>query len=338
MFRRVSSTSSTLGFSTKKTASLVTFRNAMMTIPSSSPIMFNMMKFCSNNNNNNNDINNPVDVEKWTLDEKIVKRHQEIQEKWLNLASEFTRLKQEGCSRGILEAVDQGLNLFDEVGAYDAPVHCRQMLWMTKAQAHLNLKEFDASFENAKKAYDAYLAEQQQTKRKSSEASASEEGSLREVREFLGFVELERGNNKEALEIFDEMLMWVSEGSRKALPMVQVLAVNMKRTLQTGKARALYGLATNPTSSAAEVDSRALLDQSVDLLIDSLSAHVDEKDVESAKMALDYAVLCYCAMGDLSKAEDACDKLEGWCRRYDDEAGLALADSRRKEIEQLSKK
>lgn len=303
------------------------------------PLPFQTPRFSSTSST----YKSPVDVENWTLDEAIVKRHQQIQEKWLNLSNDFSRFKRDGDNQSILTAVDGGLKLFDEVGADDSPVHCRQMLWMTKAQAHLNRKEFDAAFENAKKAYDLFVDETERTSSPSSRARGStQEGSLREVREFLGFVQLERGNFKDALEIFDEMLSWVAEGSRKSLPMVQVLAINMKRTLQTGKARALYGIATaKPTSSADGgqeiVDSRALIDQSLDLLIESLSAHVDEKDVESAKMALDYAALCYCAVGDFSKAEDACDKLEGWCRRHGDEAGLALAETRRKEIELLTK-
>jgi tetratricopeptide (TPR) repeat protein len=302
--------------------------NNIIIAPKSSVLLFNSSRtssllfssrFASNNNNN------PVDVENWTLDEAIVKRHQEIQEKWLKLSNDFSQMKQENNNAGILQAVDEGLKLYDQVGADDSPVRCRQMLWMTKAQAHLNRKEYEASYENANKAREEFQS--------SEHRAAADEGHYREIIEFIGFVQLERGKYKEALEIFDEMLTWVSEGSRKALPMVQVMAVNMKRTLQTGKARALYGLAI----STKDADTKSLLNQSIDLLIDSLSAHVDEEDVSAAKMALDYATLCYCALGDLSKAEDACDKLEGWCKRNKDEAGLELAATRRAEIEELKK-
>ena len=288
------------------------------------------VRFCSSST-----YKNPVDVENWTLDEEIVKRHQQVQQKWVDLAQSFRDLKEENNHQGVLEKVEEGFKLLQEVGAENSPVQCSQMLLMTKAQAHFNLKQFDQAFENAQKARQEYhMSNNSNNNNNSTTTAALDEGSIRDTTQFLGFVELERGNYQQALDIFDGLLVWVNEDSRKALPMVQVLAVNMKRTIQTGKARALYGLAT---SSSSSVDSKALLNESLDLLIDSLSAHVDEKDVEFAKSALDNAILCYCALGDYSKAEDACDKLQGWCKRHDDEQGLELAESRRKEIEGLKK-
>lgn len=295
-----------------------------------------------------------VDVENWTLNKEVVARHQEVQTKWIELSERFQKLAAENNFADQLTAVDEGFELFAQVGADDSPVHCPVMLHMTKAQAHFNLKNFGAALESATSAKEYFVSRgwkdhhpQQQQQQSSSSSSgggatsAADEARVREIIEFIGFVHLERGSFNEALAIFNSMLEWVAVGSRKALPMVQVAAVNMKRTLQTGKGRALYGLAKQQGGGSDAVDNnngsdkRQLLDEALDLIVESLSAHVDSSDVVSARMALDTATLCYCALGELDRAAEACDKLESWCARHDDKEGLALASSRRQEIASL---
>lgn len=273
-----------------------------------------------------------VDVENWTLNAEIVARHQRVQAKWVELGERFASLAAAKDYAGVLAAVDEGFALMHEVGLDDSPVHCPVMLNMTRAQAHYNLGGFDAALQSAAEAKAYFDRRSAAGKKGASAAAAADEARVREIGEFMGFVQLQRGDYRAALAIFDEMLQWVAVGSRNSLPMVQVAAQNMKRTLQTGRGRALYGIAVH---GGGEEDKRQLLDAALDVIVESLSAHVDEKDVPSARMALDTATLCYCALGDTDKATEACDKLESWCTRHSDAEGLALVASRRAEIAAL---
>ena len=269
---------------------------------------------------------NPVNVESFTLDDAIVSKHALIHGKWIELSNELAALSKGGQHRDILTAVEKGFTLLRDVGAEDSPVHCEPMLLMTQAQANYNLKQWAAATQSASRALDLV---------KQGRGGDADEGRLREIEEFIAYTQLEQGDAQDALARFDALLAWVASGSRKSLPMVQVVAVNMKRTLQSGKARALLLLARG--GGGDTVDRRALLGQSLDLFIESLSEHVDAKDVEATKMALDGAVLCYCALGELTKAQEACEKLTNWCRRHNDVAGLELAATRVAELQLLNK-
>jgi hypothetical protein len=240
----------------------------------------------------------------------------------MDLGSRLSAAQTARNSTELLAAVKSGFDLLASCGADDAPVNCEAMLLLTQAQAQLQLKQLDEAVLAARRAQTLYEA-----------GGPTNVARAMEAKEFAAFIEVERGQAAVAEKMFEELLEWANVGSRKELPMAQVAAVNMRRTVQTGKAMALYRRAT----TEANADVRGLCDQALDLLTESLSAHVDAEDVASAKMALNYAVQCFVALKDLDHASEACDKLEAWCRKHEDADGLQLAEARRAEIARIQK-
>ena len=101
--------------------------------------------------------------------------------------------------------------------------------------------------------------------------------------------------------------------------MVRVAAKNMRRTVSTGLGEAL--LAKSKTSGDARVECK----EALDVLVEALSQHVDESDHAMGKRTLVAAHHCFLGLNDKKQAAMTCDRLQKWCAKFSDDAGVAEA-------------
>lgn len=264
---------------------------------------------------------NPVNVDDFTLNEDIVKRHLEIAAKWKDIAEAIADKKADRSHKDLLEVIENALKYHTEVGAIDSPVQAEAMLFLEASQAHYNLSDFDGAMVAAQNALAAI--EREPTK---------DLAKLYEIKEFIAFIELKQGNSKKAEESFKEIMQWIDVGSRTAMPMVSVAARNQRRTSNMGLGLAMVSQAV-AAEKAQTGEHKTIYGAALDKLVESLDEHIEEKDMLSVKETLMGALKCFIGLNDMAQAEQTCNKYISWCRRHDDEEGVASGEEMLKDLQ-----
>jgi tetratricopeptide (TPR) repeat protein len=253
---------------------------------------------------------NPVNVETFELDEAIVKRHQEIAQRWSDIGEELQLAKSESNHLGVIAAVAKGHALLEEVGPMESPVQCYTNLCMEEAQAHFNLGQGKEALEAATKSKESL----KQT------ATAADAAMLSEIDEFIGHALLLNGEPAKAEEIFRAILLWIDTDARKALPMVSVAAVNQRRTVLLGIGMAIKCAAEKTVETRG--DGTAQFAKALDLLLDALALNTEAQDAGSVKQNLLGIIKCFVGVGDSRQAVATCEKYINFCHRAEDPAGV----------------
>ncbi|CUG91608.1 Hypothetical protein, putative [Bodo saltans] len=255
-------------------------------------------------------LKNPVNVETFELDETIVKRHQEIGQRWSDIGEELQLAKAENNHLSVIAAVAKGHALLVEVGPMDSPVQCYTNLCMEEAQAHFNLGQ-------GKEALDAATKSKESLKKTATDADAA---MLSEIDEFIGHALLLTGNATKAEEVFRAILLWIDTDSKKALPMVSVAAVNQRRTVLLGLGMAIKCAAEKTVETRG--DGTAEFAKALDILLDALALNTEAEDAGSVKQNLLGIVKCFVGVGDSRQAVATCEKYINFCHRAGDPEGV----------------
>lgn len=263
---------------------------------------------------------NPVNVEEFTLNEEIVKRHQEIAERWKTIADNITSKRAAKEHKELLTLIDDGIRFFNEVGAIDSPIQAEAMLYLEASQAHYNLGAYSEAMDAAKKALASVERE-----------DIVDLAKLYEIKEFIAFIELKQGNAKKAEESFAEILQWIDVGSRTAMPMVSVAARKQRRTTIMGLGLSMVAQAT-AAEEAQTGEHRTIFSAALDKLVESLDEHIEEKDMQSVKETLMGALKCFIGLNDVPQAQQTCKKYISWCSRHGDTEGVAAGEAKLKEL------
>jgi hypothetical protein len=255
----------------------------------------------------------PVNVEEFTLNMEVVNRDMEAARRWADLSESMEIARKAGDNKTLLKlARDDGLGLLAQLGAENGPIHCESMLLLEVAQAHANLGDFAAA---KKAASDARRA-----------VGNSDASRLAEIDELLGFFAIKQRNGAEAESVFTALLKWIDQDSKKAMPMVAVAAVNMRRTVLMGLGMAKELKAATDRSQG--LDGRAGLDAAVTHLIDALNLHLEAgNDPSSVKDTLLALHRCFLALGDVGQAVSTLAKYIGYCERSEDTQGASYGES-----------
>lgn len=254
---------------------------------------------------------NPVNVAEFTLNEAIVAKDLEANQRWVAMSKRLDELRAANDQAGLKAAIAEAVALFDEVGADRSPHQCTVLLSLERAQIDLNSGEYDDALAHAFLAVETLEA---------ATGAARDPVTLMEARELTGFIHVARRDAAAAEAVFRDLLQWIDHGSSKDMPMVRVAAKAARRSVATGLGEAL--LVKAETSS---LDPRAEYNEALPLLVDALSQHVDENDFPAGKRTLLAAQRCFVGLKDKRQASATCDRLTRWCKAHNDEAGIVLA-------------
>ena len=260
----------------------------------------------------------PVDVENFTLNEEIVRKHQEIAQRWQEVGESITTLKSERRYNDLLVKLEESQKMLAEIGAEDSPMQCDVMLLLEEAQAYFNLSRFAEAEEKAISALKILDEVPQRHK---------DLVRIAEVKELVGYIALKSGDVAKAEKMFGDLLAWIDGDGKSAAPMVTVAIKNMRRTVVTGVGMCLVERAT-------ESGDKAKFDKALDTLIEGLNAHIEESDFAATKMTLDGALRCFVGLGDKKQAIETCEKYISWCKRHDDVDGVALGEQKLQQLKQ----
>ena len=252
----------------------------------------------------------PVNVEEFTLNMDIVNAHMEAARRWSELSEKMEASRKAKSYDSLVQQAAEGLSLLSELGAENAPIQCEPMLHLEAAQAWYNL----GNFAEAKKA--AVLARK---------TTGLEAARLAEIDEFLGFVSVKQANGAEAETIFNSVLKWIDNDAKKAMPMVAVAAVNMRRTVIMG-----LGMAKELKAQAdkqQQMDYRASYDAAISLLIDALNLHIENNDQTAVKETLLTLHRCFLGISDPSQAASTLVKFVNYCERFEDTANVQQGEA-----------
>jgi hypothetical protein len=254
----------------------------------------------------------PVNVEDFTLNMDIVNAHMEASQRWSDLSEKMDAARNSHDYAGLLALADDGLKLLTELGADNAPIQCESMLKLEAAQAHSNLGDFSAATRSATEARRA--------------AGTSDPARLAEIDELLGFFAVKQGNGAEAEACFTALLKWIDQDAKKAMPMVAVAAVNMRRTVLMG-----LGMAKELKAAADRrqgMDPRGRYDAATTHLIDALNLHLEVgNDPASVKDTLLTLHRCFLGIGDARQAVSTLAKYVGFCERAGDVSSTARGEA-----------
>lgn len=261
-------------------------------------------------------------MESFTLNEEVVQRDMDALKRWNAIAAALDEARTHGRAADIIAQVEHGLALLSEEGAAEhAPIQCECLLCMEAAQAEYNAGDYDAAMRYAERA----LASVQNPLVRS---ELQDGAQIAEVRQLMGYILCRKGEPVKAQAIFESVLHWIDVDAKTAMPMQAVAALNLRRSVLTG-------LAQSWTKQADEVmqresgdvsAARALYGRALDVFIEALDRHVDEKDGEMVKMTLEGIRACFEGVGDMEQAETTCTKYRRWCERHEDAAGVAYAE------------
>lgn len=274
----------------------------------------------------------PVNVESFTLNDEVVKKDLEYLGKWNALASEIETARQSKNYSKLLEEVQSGLVLLESIGHHNAPVQCQTQLCLEGAQACIQLKRFDDALDMIVKAEEGLTLTNpsSSSKAKSEEVKVDKDLiSYSECRLLYAHILILQQKGKEAEEVAQQTLSRLEGegkggvGTTPVSPIRAVAALHLKRTAMTTVGRALVSQARALVESGKddEMHSRTLCGKALDILIDALNAHIEEKDHESVKMTLENIYFCFEGLQDWSQASTTCEKYVRWCRTRNDKEG-----------------
>lgn len=277
-----------------------------------------------------------VNVEDFTLNEEVVQRDLAHLEKWNALAERMDTARTAGDHKTLLQEALSGLNMLEELGADNAPVQCEPLLCMEAAQAHVQLQSYDQAIELLSRATKALELPAKVEQR--------DMATIAECKLLHSHVLVLQGNGKEAQRVAEEILHWIDVDAKTAAPMQAVAALNLKRSVQTALGRALV---VQGQSTKDEGVAKPLYGKALDVLIDALNAHIDEKDSVSVKIVLEHIKICFEGVQDIAQAVTTCKKYISWCSRQEDQDGkqygkqmlveLATRHQLKEELEALEK-
>lgn len=251
-------------------------------------------------------LQNPVNVEEFTLDEAIVRRHQDIAQRWGDIGEELQRCREGNDFMGVISVVAKGLALLQDVGPMDSPVQCCTNLCMEEAQAYFNLRSGPEALAAATKAKEDLMKT----------ATAADAAKLAEMDEFIGHALLLSGDATKAEEVFRGILAWMDTDAKKALPMVAVAAVNQRRTVLLGIGLSLKCQAEKIAETRG--DSKPVFAKALDVLLDALALNSEANDAGAVKENLKGVIKCFIGVGDAPQAVSTCEKYVSYCRRGED--------------------
>ena len=289
-----------------------------------------------------------VNVEEFTLNEDVVKADQEANRKWVALGEKLTELKKAKDYGGLLETVERdGFRLLNELGADASPVCCEAMLLMEKAAASQQkaLMLADTSecvTEEVINLLNGALETARSAERYHSTNPIPDEVSLGEIREFIGFIQIDlhqMANGQwatEAREQFEKLLRWIDVDSNKAMPFVRVSARAQRRNVLTGLGLAKFYQGTEANSAAPvfqrNTTNKGIVNEALDHLIASLTDHLEESDYRMAHKTLLAVTKCFFVLNDGNQASASAAKLHRLCRRYNQDDDASRAEALEKEI------
>lgn len=274
----------------------------------------------------------PVNIESFTLNEEVVKKDLEYLAKWNALANEMEIARQSKNYSKLLEEVQTGLLLLESIGHDNAPVQCQTQLCLEGAQACTQLKRFEDALQMVKKAEEGLTLTSPRniTNTKSDDVEANKDMiAFSECQLLYAHILILQQKGKEAEEVAQQTLSRLEgegkggEGTSPVSPIRAVAALHLKRTAMTTVGRALVSQARVLVENKKdeELCSRTLSGKALDILIDALNAHIEEKDHESVKMTLENIYFCFEGLQDWSQASTTCEKYIRWCRNRNDKEG-----------------
>eukprot|EP00758_Cryptobia_borreli_P012656 Tbor_TRINITY_DN5766_c1_g1::TRINITY_DN5766_c1_g1_i1::g.19727::m.19727 len=264
-----------------------------------------------------------VNIDDWTLNNEVVQRDLEIQEKWGMIGAELTASKEAKDYASIIDITSKGLAYFTEVGVEDAPLQCEPMLLMELSQAYYNMDKYAEALSSAERARAAIETGE----------GAKDMAKLAEVNEFIGFIYLRMRNIPKADEIFTALIRWIDVESKSAMPMVTVAARNMRRMAVMGEGLVLEAKAQGAQRNEGGGDATALFSAALDKLATCLDDHIQEGDITAVKDTLSGCLRCFVGLGDRTQARETCNKYISWCRRHGDGSGVAAGEAHLKSLE-----
>lgn len=289
----------------------------------------------------------PVNVEEFTLNEEVVKRDMEYLARWNELAEKIQNARIAREHEKLLAEVQAGLQLLEDVGAENAPIQCEALLCLEGAQACIQLKKLTQALTMVSRAKESLIPRNNSNPTCSlasstSTAPTSTSADRGQPKDGVTFCDCEllhahililQQKGKEAEEIARKVLAWVeNEGkgggggngsSANVSPIQAVGALHLKRTAMTMVGRGLVCQAQTliEKGNDEELNSRTFCGKALDILIDALNLHIDEKDHESVKITLESIYFCFEGLQDWSQAATTCRKYISWCHNKKDEEG-----------------
>ncbi|KPA78336.1 putative mitochondrial hypothetical protein [Leptomonas pyrrhocoris] len=260
-----------------------------------------------------------VNVEAFTLNDDVVQRDLANMAKWNALSAEVDAARAAGSYKVLLEHVETGLQMLEEIGAANAPIQCECLLCMEASQAHYNLQQYDDALRCAERARSSLL--------QGVKPELQDKAQVAEIEVFIGFTLCKQGEGAEAEELLQKVLKWIDVDAKSAMPMQAVAAVNLRRSVLTGIGQSitLQGSALAAKGETAEAKERFA--KALDILIEGLNLHIDESDFNLVKSTLQSILTCFEGIGDVAQAVTTCRKYVSWCRRHDDAAGVAEGEA-----------
>jgi tetratricopeptide (TPR) repeat protein len=270
---------------------------------------------------------NPVNVDTFELDEAIVRRHREIADKWAIFGEKLNTQRSKQQFEELVQTAQEAMKLFQEVGPLDSPLQCEANLLLEAAQASYNLKRLSDAEDFANQAKKSLQRDTKQP----------DLAKMAEADELIGLIILERGDGAAAEEHFRKILEWIDGDAKRASPMVAVAAQTMRRGILTGIGLSLAKRAAHEEALQLG-NGKPFYAKAIDILVDALNSHIEEKDVSSVKATLGCFVESFIGVGDLPQAETTCLKYISWCKQHNDDAGASYGERELERVKALSAK
>lgn len=285
-----------------------------------------------------------VNVEAFTLNEEVVKKDLEYMQKWNDVAQRMDEERRAKDYAALLKQVQGGLDLLEEVGPQNAPIQCETLLCLEGAQAYIHLKQLPDALEMVKRAKEGLVP--RTTSRNTNDKTSTTrptDGHAEKKKDMIAFSECQllhahililQNQGKEAEEIAKATLQWLEgEGkgqsnSHTVSPIQAVGALHLKRSAMTTVGRALVcqARALLEKGNDTELHARTLSGKALDILIDALNGHIEEKDHESVKMTLENIFFCFEGLEDWKQAGTTCRKYIAWCQSKKDVEGVKYGE------------
>lgn len=263
-----------------------------------------------------------VNVEAFTLNEDVVKRDLDNMARWNALSAEMDEARAAGDQAKLLEHVQTGLRMLEEIGAANAPIQCESLLCMEASQAHYNRKAYDEALRCAEQARESLLRD--------CKPELQDKAQIAEIEVFMGFVLCRQGGQEAATnaqELLQKVRHWIDVDAKSAMPMQAVAAVNLRRSVLTGLGLSTTIRATALAAAGETAEAKELYATGLDTLIEGFNQHIDENDFEMVKTTLEAILTCFEGLGDVSQAVSTCRKYISWCKRHDDPSGVAEGEA-----------
>eukprot|EP00796_Vickermania_ingenoplastis_P010083 gene10083-7053_t len=260
-----------------------------------------------------------VDVENFTLVEEIVKRDMEYLARWNGLAGNLEAARAARDYAAVLRHATEGLRLLGEVGADNAPAQCEPLLCLEGAQAHVQLQQYAEAQQ---------LVQRAEAALELAKPECRDMAMLSECQLLRAHILTLEGKGTQAQEVLEGILQWIEVDAKSAPPIQAVAAMHLKRSVRTALGTAIVCQAKALTKRGEDLipEAKKLFGKALDILIDGLDQHIDEKDSVSVKRSLENIFYCFEGVGDTSQALATCKKYISWCNRQKDEAGVAFGE------------